>query len=219
MDLITRIREANTIGEVCTYSRYDGSACDGLSAVSYGDMQEVRDASRREASSLWLRVRDACGSDYSGGSATLANYREFERMQSDYEEHLLTGFGGYGTYAIYIRLDAPDYLWEIATGLAGYPVVNDEAVSEVEMEWISEAMPDAVNEACNYITTILCPYIDSLDCDEFDLIDARLGNIVRAAAVTFDRWEFEHASAYANPKRLADKALATEEWKELHAGV
>lgn len=81
------------------------------------------------------------GSDYSGGSYTLANKKVF---LDNYGE--IPGvhevYGSHGTYGVAIKLatlaDSTE-IQETLAGLTDYPVINDEAVSEVEMEAENEA--------------------------------------------------------------------------------
>jgi len=222
-DKATRVNQCTSdVGEICYYdSCHDGSSVEGLSTVSYGDMRRASksDVASRDIDQLWLRVTHAGGSDYSGGSVTLANYRELRKMQSDNEYTLLTGFGGHGTYAIYVRLDASDELWETVVALADYPVINDNVVSEVEHEWRQEAMADAVHDTADRIVRTVCPYMDDMEAEEFDKVMGNLTPICETCAQAFEEWEYEHASAYARPEKIVENVLASEEWLALHADI
>jgi hypothetical protein len=79
------------------------------------------------------------GSDYSGGSVEVANHKvfmeEFGDLPGVHEIH-----GDFDTYGVVIRLDCitPGMI-EIFEGLDNYPVIDEEAMSEVEREAEDEA--------------------------------------------------------------------------------
>ena len=100
----------------------------------------------RAGAPQWFEVEPATGSDYSGGTVTLANHRELRRLLTESEDLggpecvCCTAYGEHGTYAVFVDYAAlPDELREVLIALDEYPSVNDEALSELECELGSEA--------------------------------------------------------------------------------
>ncbi|HYQ26415.1 MAG TPA: hypothetical protein VER04_04325 [Polyangiaceae bacterium] len=94
----------------------------------------------------WFEVEPATGSDYSGGTVTLANQRELKRLLTESEDPVLpdcvwcTAYGGHGTYALFVVYAAlPAEIREVLGALDDYPSVNDEALSKLECQLGSEA--------------------------------------------------------------------------------
>lgn len=111
----------------------------------YGDDLENRRNGRYYADapfdSLYYVPELLSGSDYSGCSVTLANYREFLAKYGKFPG-VFSLVGGYGTYAVAIRADvicgkltgARADILETLRKLENYPCIDDESVSRVEME-------------------------------------------------------------------------------------
>lgn len=112
---------------------------------SYGDFENQRDGRRYYADapfdSLYFVPELLSGSDYSGSSVTLANYREF-LAEFDKLPGVFPLVGGCGTYAVAIRADVlcgelsgrRAELLETLEALTDYPCIDEESVSEVENE-------------------------------------------------------------------------------------
>ncbi len=127
---------------------------------SYGDFENRRDGHHYADSpsdSLYFIPEVLSGSDYSGGSVTLANHREFLALYGKIPG-VFGLSGGYSTYAVAIRADVlcgklsekRAELLETLQGLTDYPCIDDESVSEVEMEaetecWGSYGAQDFAN--------------------------------------------------------------------------
>lgn len=85
------------------------------------------------------------GSDYSGGSVTQANHKAMLEMceelsaehGSDFWQTRASGHGGYHLY--FNVFTTPDEIVEALAALDDYPVVDDDALSEQEMENTQEA--------------------------------------------------------------------------------
>jgi hypothetical protein len=112
-------------------------------SVCYGTFEN---GTARAGAPQWFEVEPAAGSDYSGGTVTLANQRELKRLLTECEELAgaecvwCTAYGGHGTYALFVVYAAlPEEIREVLDALDDYPSVNDEALSELESELGSEA--------------------------------------------------------------------------------
>jgi hypothetical protein len=110
-----------------------------LSSLDYGDL----DPAQQISLDCFYVPSLLAGSDYSGGSVTVANKKYFLEIYGDHNEKengVWEVFGGHGTYAIAIRLRAlTDEMIDEFNALDDYPCFNDEIVSEVEMEAENEA--------------------------------------------------------------------------------
>jgi len=150
----------------------------------------------------------ATGSDYSGDSVTLANFRELEKLWHDGEASIIPLSGGYGTYGICISLDTPESVWEIITALADYPCINDEAVSEVEMEWQEEALPDLEKDMGRELANMLPG-----DC--LDATEERIATLVGKYSISGNvEWHYEHSNAYASPSEEVGRMLSLDDFRE-----
>jgi len=96
-------------------------------------------SSKRETG--WYQVEYATGSDYSGSSVERANYKELQEMlEAAHPEDAqpvvwARTSGGHGTYGIVVRYgDLDEEIRETLDALEDYPAINDEAVSNLEME-------------------------------------------------------------------------------------
>jgi hypothetical protein len=132
--------------------RADGSG-------SYGDFKETDwpDSAEEylgslcedieETAELYFYVPYASGSDYSGSTCEKANAK---CVEESYGEHdwVHPVYGGHGTYAVAIGItgllsdcddDTFDEFCETLEDLADYPVIDEEALCEYEMEGADEA--------------------------------------------------------------------------------
>jgi hypothetical protein len=105
--------------------------------LTCGDVRPIRDA--EAALTDYFEPNYMGGSDYSGGSVEVANHKvfmeEFGDLPGVHEIH-----GDFDTYGVVIRLDCiTSQMIEIFGGLDNYPVIDEEAMSEVEREGEDEA--------------------------------------------------------------------------------
>lgn len=127
-------------------------------SVSYGDMKEAGPPESAEAylkalspdpeaeGELYFFLPYASGSDYSGSTVERSNYKVFLEDHGK-QPFVWDCYGGFGTYAVVIGLtgllqceeDTFDMILEIIEGLGNYPCIDDEALSELEMEGADEA--------------------------------------------------------------------------------
>lgn len=105
----------------------------------------------RESGELYFYVPYSTGSDYSGSTVTRANYLYIEEEYGEDWVHIV--YGGYDTYAIAVGLtgllqsDRFDEFCEILEGLEDYPLIDDEALYQLEMEAADEAWECWVEDA------------------------------------------------------------------------
>ena len=163
----------------------------------------------------WFEVELATGSDYSGGTVTLANQRELKRLLAECENVVgpecvwCTAHGGHGTYALFVVYAAlPEEIRAVLSALDDYPSVNDEALSDLECELGSEAW-EAWGRA-----DLRRALEKEFGADLESMADDVLFELFRVACECMGHdWEFEQgAQAYFDFTRAAhelSKALAT----------
>ncbi len=86
----------------------------------------------------WFQVEYATGSDYSGSSITRSNYRVLCAMLEEHETGAVVWVrtpGGHGTYGIAVRyFELSEPMREALDALEDYPCLDDEDLSELELE-------------------------------------------------------------------------------------
>ena len=128
-------------------------------AVSYGDLMQPADCPESavkylealstdatEEGELYFFLPYASGSDYSGSTVEKANCREFLESYGE-EGFVWEAHGGHNTYAVVLGLtgllecpdDTFDAILGIVEGLENYPLIDDEALSNLETEGADEA--------------------------------------------------------------------------------
>ena len=128
-------------------------------SVSYGDLMrpddcpesavkylEALSTDATEEGELYFFLPYASGSDYSGSTVEKANCREFLESYGE-EGFVWEAHGGHNTYAVVLGLtgllecpdDTFDSILGIVEGLEDYPLIDDEALSTLEMEGADEA--------------------------------------------------------------------------------
>jgi hypothetical protein len=126
--------------------------------VSYGDLKpadcpesataylESLSEDSTEEGELYFFLPYASGSDYSGSTVEKANHRAFQESYGQ-ESFVWEATGGFDTYATVIGLtgllecpdDAFDLIMGVIEGLDRYPLIDDEALSNLETEGADEA--------------------------------------------------------------------------------
>lgn len=124
-------------------------------SASYGDLKNCK-LDEQPITELYVMPRYCSGSDYSGGSVEASNCRvllaEFGGIayEDDYVGKVdgnatFAGvhavYGGHGTFAVAIRLDTflrCKELREMLNGLDNYPLINEEDMTFLEMQWQDE---------------------------------------------------------------------------------
>jgi hypothetical protein len=112
---------------------------EGIRSISYGDIQHTLALGFDAVTWEWMfEPKYMTYSDYSGSTVERANCKEFLERFKDVEGVYETT-GGYGTKGVAISLSAiTGEMIDLFDELDGYPVIDDEALSEVEMELESE---------------------------------------------------------------------------------
>lgn len=111
---------------------WDEEKADDVTEMSYGDFT-------RDKNGEYIMVPYCGGSDYSGDSVTASNHRVFLK---DFGKcpGVWNVYGGYGTYAIAVRItDLTQEMIEIINRLESYPVIDEDAMFEMELEQQNEA--------------------------------------------------------------------------------
>lgn len=179
------------------------------SRYSYRDFEaykgEVTEALKK---SLFIRPDFFSGSDYSGSTYTVSNFRTFLKEHKDIEG-VYELFGDFGSYAIVIRADVAEENEEIRdtlNALENYPVIDDGDSSAVELEWQQEAMKDIIHDIERDLDkrTDLDEYIPNLtDILEKITTDNTLEQLAYEAIDTLNvEWSYEYRSAYLDADKL-----------------
>lgn len=113
---------------------------------SVGDYFNMLCDDIEETDELYFYVPYATGSDYSGSTVEVSNA---QYMEDTYNEHdwVHPVYGGHGTYAVAIGVtglldcdkDTFDEVCELLESLVNYPLIDEQAHSEYEMEAIENA--------------------------------------------------------------------------------
>jgi len=114
-----------------------------VSRASYGRLERAGKAESTDDPAtdctLFIVPGILSGSDYSGSSVELSNYRTFLESWRNVPG-VVDLHGGHGTYAIAIRLDVCEAgILQALEALDDYPVLDDDAMGEVEAEQDREA--------------------------------------------------------------------------------
>lgn len=127
------------------YSEYEPK--ENGHSVSYGHFDH---GDAMDGETQWYEVEYATGSDYSGSTVEKSNYKVLEEDLLP-EAHPVgespaawaTSYGGHGTFAILVVWDrlAPE-VQEALGNLEDYPLLDDDAHSQLEMELEDEAWQD-----------------------------------------------------------------------------
>jgi hypothetical protein len=213
--------------ELIEWARIHG----GLQTCQFGEMSEpgectnygdFRPVQYGYETPTYLEIRDASYSDYSGGSYNRSNYRS---MLRDFSDHVIDTFGGYGTCALFVKLDSriPILLAEAIVGLGDYPIYDedDDSMLRMEMEqedwdsWGRDDMQALVVEAYEELTGQETDAENLLPGDRLDTLfweaqqDSACG--YEAESATSGYWPDFEKTGQAIGRRLADETRA--EWE------
>ena len=120
----------------CSFGDYGGDSSVGLA--------NIRELRKQFADRMIVDSFDSWFSD--GTPKTVYVNREWvDRDPAEFDGvSLIVLEGGYSSESAYLDIDCDEYQ-DIAASLENYPALNDEAVSEVELEWEN----DAIVECCH----------------------------------------------------------------------
>jgi hypothetical protein len=175
----------------------------------------------------WIEPPYTVFSDYSGSSCERANQRFF---LEEWPDKFVVTHGGYCTSAIFVHVrDATKDMLDSMNGLTDYPVCDDQALIEVEMERDDEAWEDWVRgdfqkelffqlrSACETDEELdeLEPRID--DAEEVDEWTWRAFFEERREAAN-EYWHDDGADRYVDVGRVVNKIKRVdfEMWIESH---
>lgn len=116
------------------YNRYDGSSFEGKDWLSYGDLDEAEDGELFE-------IPYCTFSDYSGGTVERSNCETFLKMFADEPDGVYPVYGGYGTRSVVVTEAVwnSDDVQDVVNSLNRYPVIDEEAWTELEYQLEEEA--------------------------------------------------------------------------------
>lgn len=119
------------------------------SSYSYGDFQEYNGVITEEKKKeLFILPEHMQGSDYSGDFTNKSNHRVFIKEFGEVEG-VYDLYGGFGTFAIAIRLDVAESnteIKDILEGLDNYSLIDEEDHSALEIESETEAFPEIISD-------------------------------------------------------------------------
>lgn len=152
-------------------------------------------------------LRVLSGGDYASSCAVeYSNYLEWIELFADsLSIDWWAVSGGYGSYGIAIRVDTENAeILEMIGSLSDYCVINDDRVSEVEMEWQDYSYRDYV--ARDFVEGIEKQFQIELlidDPQDNDLVSALF---YACADRANEYWEVEqHGSAYIRVEKLVEE--------------
>jgi len=119
--------------------------------VSYGDLKETDypenaekylEALSADNAEVYFFVPESSGSDYSGSTVSRSNYLVFTETYGKDNEWVFSAYGGFSTYAAVIGLtgllgcdeDTFDEVCNVLEGLEDYPLIDEEAYSQLESD-------------------------------------------------------------------------------------
>ena len=225
----------NNQGRICTYDdielvyQADGEYANAtwqavdpstLTSLAYGDLKEEK----APTSTSFFLSDLASGSDYSGCDVTVSNHRVLLAMAKEaagklgktpQECGVFDVSGGYGTYAVAVRLNCPlKALWRAMQGCLDYPVLDEDDLAETEMAAQNDALESwARSDFRHELTNALDEY-EEWDLSEIPAtdLDSLLSN---AADKANEYWINETGnSAYIDVKKVA-AAVTIEELVKL----
>lgn len=176
--------------------------------IHYSHLEPLAAKDRIEADDI-LDLKYMSGSDYSGGSVTRANYESFMEEFGEVPG-VISLFGSHGSYGVGVRIEAvsPEMI-EVFEKLKNYPVIDEDKVSEVEMEWQDEAWKNWARSdflrALNDKFPELEDQIEALAEQKEGEGDALYGLFEEAREKANVYWESENAGMHIDIERVVAK--------------
>lgn len=133
-------------GQTFTQGRWVAIVPEVGDSLSYDDFEPFK-GQVTDKKALYLLPSELSGGDYcSSGTVNVSNHRVFLKLYEKVEG-VYDVYSGYGGYAVAIRLDVLDSnpeIKEALDGLEGYPVIDEEDLSQLEWDKSKEAWDDWV---------------------------------------------------------------------------
>jgi len=169
-----------------------------------------------EGEPQWYEVEHAGGSDYSGGSATRANHKVLTDMLREHHPDdqkpvaWVDSYGGHGTYSIFVVWDElDDEIKQTLSAREDYPVIDDQAMSEVENEIEEEAWSNYYKREFEraVIGGVNAEYPEDPEIDDWpeDTDSYTLLRMAMGASNTY--WAHESEGPYLDLKRITPVAV------------
>lgn len=169
----------------------------------------------RSGEPQWYEVGYATGSDYSGGTVELSNYRVLKEMLEEHHPEdqkpvcWVIASGGYSTFSIAVLWDElDDEIKEALAGLEDYPLLDEEAHSELEMKLQDEAWEENYREEFKKEVTKIIDEEEDED-GEWPASDDDADTLFRLAMETSnEQWIHENLGSwpYLHLDRIASAA-------------
>lgn len=201
--------------DVVRYSHYRDETPEEFTELGYGDFHRIPSYDTIEETDFYLPELFG-GSDYSGDSCNVANYKTLIKIATD-EGILCTEvwpvYGGHGTYAVAIRLSCTnDAILSALRSVEDYPVLDDDLMSQIEMDAQDDAWQSwAASDFRSYLSSNLTDDADTDDEYEEretlvdDATDESLRELFDVTADSIgEYWQIETGnSAYIDVQRIA----------------
>lgn len=183
VDMTARAKKVHdlVLGEIVEINRYEAydkrdgvwgtrTHLDPQEGCSYSDLRaaDLKEYLAGQAHDLLMVVQLACGSDYSGSTVQLSNYRALVDGWGKYAHDI---WGDYSSYGVAFDLDwvlgsseESEELLAALANLTDYPVLDDDLLYRLEADNVDEAWSDW---ACYDFTRALeATYEVSLDVQD-----------------------------------------------------
>jgi hypothetical protein len=187
------------------FSKWDDTNPEDLARLSYGDLKDL-EAHQTPEPTDFLMPEYLSGSDYcSSGAVEVSNHRVFLERYSKLP-NVYDVYGGYGTFAVAIRLDSvtPEMV-EDFEALDNYPVLDEDDHSEVEMDSENEAWDSFVRHDFEQALTKQFPALE--DTIEELSTDQVWSLFLMLMDRTNTYWEHESGNnAFVRVERLVEGA-------------
>lgn len=138
--------------------------------VSYGDFYP-----NYTDEGVWFEAPYSGFSDYSGGTVERANVESWKELLKgdEYEGLWKVALGGHGTESIFLHVDLleDEAVQKVLAELDDYPIIDEERLSELEVELQEEAWDEWYREEFRYQLRVLGvdeDWLDGMDDEEFD---------------------------------------------------
>jgi len=126
--------------DIYVWSSYSKDEPDEGESLRYGDLKPIVRSNVDKDDIVFVMPGEAGGSDYSGGTHNKAN---FKAMINDFgdDPDVHEVYGGHGTFAFAVRARSTNEpLIEAIEALQDYPIYDEEAWSQYELELQEEAL-------------------------------------------------------------------------------
>ena len=183
----------------CSFGDYGGDSSVGLA--------NIRELRKQFADRM---VTDSFDSWFSDGTpkTVYVNREWVDRDPAEFDGvSLIVLEGGYSSESAYLDIDCDEYQ-DIAASLEDYPALNDEAVSEMELEWEDAAIVECCSDVGRELSS---DYLTDDDEDRATLEDVwhelnaeKQAEIVRQAMQDGNVYaSVEYSSSYISADELA----------------